>query len=102
MTDDNQNAPQQPFNENHQDQRFIDSNQGVQIWAETLDTSKSWKQSKTMWFNIGVTVIGVGTTLLPFAQPFIKPRTFGLLTTAIGIANMALRAATTDKINSND
>lgn len=73
-----------------------------QIWTEVSSTSKNWKQSKTMWFNIGVTAVGVSQAVLPFAQPFVNPRVFGLLTTGIGIANMALRAATSDEIRGND
>lgn len=94
-------SPERAF-EDHQNEPANKDYQGEPIWAATKDTSKHWARSKTMWFNIGVTAIGVSQAVLPFAQPFVNPRTFGLLTTAIGVANMALRATTTDKINSNN
>ena len=90
---DTRHNTQQPLSEQYQDEK---------IWAETENTSKHWLRSKTMWFNIGVTAIGVSQAVLPFAQPFVNPRVFGLLTTGIGIANMALRAATSDEIRGND
>lgn len=94
MDPDNQahESLDQPTNEAYQDQ----------IWTEVSNTSKPWYQSKTILFNIGVTAIGVSQAVLPFAQPFVKPRTFGLLTTAIGVANMALRGITHDEIRGND
>lgn len=99
---DNRHNAQQPFDETNQDQPLNEHYQGEQIWAETENTSKHWLRSKTMWFNIGVTAVGVSQAVLPFAQPFVNPRIFGLLTTGIGIANMALRAATSDEIRGND
>lgn len=103
MTTDNQtNDLEQPSNEQYQSQPANEYDQGEQIWAETENTSKHWLRSKTMWFNIGVTAIGVSQAVLPFAQPFVNPRVFGLLTTGIGIANMALRATTSDEIRGND
>lgn len=99
---DTRHNTQQPFDETNQDQPLNEHYQGEQIWAETENTSKHWLRSKTMWFNIGVTAVGVSQAVLPFAQPFVNPRIFGLLTTGIGIANMALRAATSDEIRGND
>ncbi|MBS9780619.1 MAG: hypothetical protein KGV51_08335 [Moraxellaceae bacterium] len=63
-----------------------------------VEPSKHWSQSKTMWFNAGVTALGVASTVLPFAKPFIKPRHYGILTTAIGVGNMLLRSVTKEKI----
>ncbi len=62
------------------------------------ETGKHWSKSKTMWFNAGVTALGVASTILPFAKPFIKPKHYGILTTAIGVGNMLLRAVTKDKL----
>ncbi len=100
--DDTRHNAQQPFDATNQDQPLNEHYQSEQIWAETENTSKHWLRSKTMWFNIGVTAVGVSQAVLPFAQPFVNPRIFGLLTTGIGIANMALRAATSDEIRGND
>lgn len=83
----------QPNNEAYQDDK---------VWTEVSSTSKPWFKSKTMLFNIGVTAIGVSQAVLPFARPFVNPRTFGLLTTAVGVANMALRGITRDEIHGND
>lgn len=103
MTTDNQtNDLEQPSNETYQEQPANEYDQGEQIWAETENTSKPWFRSKTMWLNIGVTAVGIGSAVLPFTQPFINPRTFSLLTTAIGVANMTLRATTSAEIRSND
>ncbi len=90
MAQDNQAhaSSDQTTNEAYQDQ----------VWTEVSSTSKPWFKSKTMLFNIGVTAIGVSQAVLPFAQPFVNPRTFGLLTTAVGVANMALRGMTRDEI----
>lgn len=104
MTDRHQTdgVLEQPLTEDYHAQASNEKYQDEQIWAETENTSKHWLRSKTMWFNIGVTAIGVSQAVLPFAQPFVNPRVFGLLTTGIGIANMALRAATSDEIRGND
>lgn len=104
MHEDNQDdcSLEPTANNAYQDQPFIDNNKGEEIWAELESTSKHWATSKTMWFNIGVTAIGVSQAILPFAQPFVNPRTFGLLTTAIGVANLALRTVTKDEIKPNE
>ena len=104
MTDRHQTdgVLEQPSKEDYQEPFANEQYKDEQIWAETENTSKHWQRSKTMWFNIGVTAIGVSQAVLPFAQPFVNPRVFGLLTTGIGIANMALRAATSDEIRGND
>lgn len=99
---DTRHNAQQPFDATNQDQPLNEHYQGEQIWAKTENTSKPWFRSKTMLFNIGVTAVGVSQAVLPFAQPFVNPRTFGLLTTAIGVANMALRGITRDEIHRND
>ena len=99
---DTRHNTQQPFDESYQELPLSEQYQDEQIWAENENTSKHWLRSKTMWFNIGVTAVGVSQAVLPFAQPFVNPRVFGLLTTGIGIANMALRAATSDEIRGND
>ena len=89
---------QSPETNNLPPQDFDEPNSDGQIFGTLENKSKHWTRSKTMWFNIGVTAVGVGSAVLPFTQPFINPRTFSLLTTAVGMANMALRAVTTVEI----
>lgn len=63
--------------------------------------SKPWYQSKTMWFNLAVTGLGIASSAVPFLKPFVNPKTFGMLTTAVGMGNMALRAVTNTAIASS-
>ncbi|MDN3441094.1 hypothetical protein QL898_05575 [Psychrobacter sp. APC 3279] len=98
---DTRHNTQQNFDESYQEQPSNEQYQD-QIWTEVSNTSKPWYRSKTMLFNIGVTAIGVSQAVLPFAQPFVNPRTYGLLTTAVGVANMALRGITRDGIQRDD
>ncbi|WP_230660513.1 hypothetical protein [Psychrobacter sp. I-STPA10] len=67
--------------------------------------TKWWAKSKTMWFNIGVTAMGIAgvvfpmaDSVLPYAEPFINAETFGLLTAIIGAGNVLLRTMTQSKI----
>lgn len=98
---DTRHNTQQNFDESYQEQPSNEQYQD-QIWTEVSNTSKPWYRSKTMLFNIGVTAIGVSQAVLPFARPFVNPRTYGLLTTAVGVANMALRGITRDGIQRDD
>ncbi len=68
-------------------------------------TSKWWVRSKTVWFNVGVTLLGVVSALfpiadsvMPFAKPYISPETFAVLTAIIGAGNVILRAKTQAKL----
>lgn len=103
MTDRHQadGVLEQPSTEDYHDQISNEHYQD-QIWTEVSNTSKPWYRSKTILFNIGATAIGVSQAVLPFARPFVNPRTFGLLTTAVGVANMALRGITSDGIQRDD
>lgn len=63
---------------------------------------KHWTKSKTMWFNIVVTTLGVATSILPYAEPFLTPQIFGVLTAVIGAGNMILRSITKEAITGNN
>lgn len=73
---------------------------------EPPKTDKNWwVRSKTVWFNVGVTVLGVAAALfpiadsvMPFAKPYMSQETFALLTAIIGAGNVILRAKTQTKL----
>lgn len=68
---------------------------------------KWWAVSKTVWFNLGVTALGVAgavfpvaDSVLPFAKPFMTPETFAVATAVIGAGNVALRTMTKTQLTS--
>lgn len=68
---------------------------------------KWWAKSKTLWFNLGITAVGVAgavlpvaDSVLPFAKPFMTPETFALATAVIGAGNVALRTMTNTQLTS--
>lgn len=73
---------------------------------EPPKTDKNWwVRSKTVWFNVGVTALGVAAALfpiadsvMPFAKPYMSQETFALLTAIIGAGNVVLRAKTQTKL----
>lgn len=68
-------------------------------------TTKSWYQSKTIWFNIltigGAVMDGV-LGLLPTVQPLIAPEVYPLVLFTLGVVNVILRAITTSGIGWQD
>jgi hypothetical protein len=54
-----------------------------------------WCKSRTVLFGFVVTLLGALQTYLPNIQEYIAPKTYGLLTAAIGITVIVLRFLTT-------
>lgn len=75
---------------------------------QQIPAKKWWAKSKTLWFNLGITVMGVAgavlpvaDSVLPFAKPFMTPEAFALATAVIGAGNMALRTMTKTQLTSS-
>lgn len=72
-------------------------------------TNKNWwVRSKTVWFNVGVTALGVAGALfpvadmvLPYAKPFLSPHVYAIAMAVIGAGNVVLRARTQTKLTTN-
>lgn len=75
---------------------------------QQIPAKKWWAKSKTLWFNLGITVMGVAgavlplaDSVLPFAKPFMTPEAFALATAVIGAGNVALRTMTKTQLTSS-
>ena len=75
---------------------------------QQIPAKKWWAVSKTLWFNFGVTALGVAwavfpvaDSVLPFAKPFMTPEAFALATAVIGAGNVALRTMTKTQLTSS-
>ena len=70
------------------------------------DNDKNWwVRSKTVWFNVGVTALGVAGALfpvadmvLPYFKPFLSPHVYAVAMAVIGAGNVVLRAKTQTKL----
>ena len=63
--------------------------------------AKSWRKSKTVWFNIltiGGAVLSGVVALLPAIEMLISPATYAITLFVIGAINVVLRAITTGPI----
>jgi len=57
---------------------------------------KNWLSSKTIWVNLGVTLLGGIVTLLQTAP--LDPQTIGIAVSVLGAINVYLRSITTQPI----
>jgi hypothetical protein len=57
-------------------------------------TTKKWYQSKTMWFNLTVSIIAGAMGVLPFLQPALSPVVYGVIMFMVGLVNVILRSIT--------
>lgn len=55
---------------------------------------KPFWESKTMWLNAAVMLLGVADTLTGALKPFLPPEAVGLIVAGISAANIVLRATT--------
>lgn len=63
---------------------------------------KHWYESKTMWFNIAVTVGAVASGVLPLLvtmQPFMTPFAYSVVFMTTSVVNIVLRAVTKDGLH---
>ena len=55
---------------------------------------KPWWESKTIWLNVLVGVVGVVEAATDALKPVLPPETLGGLVTAVALANVVLRTVT--------
>lgn len=66
-----------------------------------MNFKKHWLNSKTIFFNLAVSAVGVWSLLEGYlinAKALVEPETYGLLLLVVGIAGVALRVVTTTAI----
>ena len=62
-------------------------------------TVKGATKSKTMWFSIGLIVLGVLEQNMGLLRGLVAPEHFGYVTAGIGIASAVLRVYTTTALS---
>jgi hypothetical protein len=69
--------------------------------AATTIFTKGHK-SKTIWFAYGLIGFGILQEILPQVESMIPPQWYGMLTSATGVAVMALRYVTTTSLDDKE
>lgn len=66
----------------------------------TITTKGS--KSKTIWFAYGLIGFGILQEILPQVEAMIPPQWYGMITSATGVAVMALRYVTTTSLDDKE
>lgn len=62
--------------------------------GEIAPPEKHWYQSKTIWFNLAVMVVGLATAATPALEQYMSAEAYAVVAAGVAFVNTAMRVAT--------